>query len=70
MKQWDKRAFKRFELYKLAVSDNGRRNICYNEDANELIKKISGDILYIDPPYNDRQYLPNYHVLETIDKIR
>lgn len=68
LKQWDKRAFKRFELYKLAVSDNGRRNICYNEDANELIKKISGDILYIDPPYNDRQYLPNYHVLETVAK--
>ena len=68
LKQWDKRAFKRFELYKLAVSDNGRRNICYNEDANELIKKISGDILYIDPPYNDRQYLPNYHLLETVAK--
>lgn len=66
LKKWDKRAFKRFELYKLAVSDNHRRNICYNEDANELIKKISGDILYIDPPYNGRQYLPNYHLLETI----
>lgn len=68
LKTWDKRAFKRFEMYKLAVCDNGRRNICYNEDANELIKKISGDILYIDPPYNDRQYLPNYHVLETVAK--
>lgn len=68
LKQWDKRAFKRFEMFKLSVCDNGRRNICYNEDANELIKKISGDILYIDPPYNDRQYLPNYHVLETIAK--
>ena len=68
LKKWDKRAFKRFELYQLAVFDNQRRNICYNEDANDLIKKISGDILYIDPPYNDRQYLPNYHVLETIAK--
>lgn len=68
LKKWDRRAFKHFELYKLAVCDNSRRNICYNEDANELIKKISGDILYIDPPYNDRQYLPNYHVLETIAK--
>lgn len=68
LKQWDKRALKRFEMYKLAVHDNGRHNICYNEDANELIKKINGDILYIDPPYNDRQYLPNYHVLETIAK--
>lgn len=66
LKSWDKRAFKRFELIKLSVIDNNQRNICYNEDANELIKKISGDILYIDPPYNTRQYLPNYHLLETI----
>lgn len=66
LKSWDKRAYKRLELVKLGVADNSRRNICYNEDANELIKKISGDILYIDPPYNERQYLPNYHLLETI----
>lgn len=66
LKTWDKRAFKRFELIKLGVLDNQKRNICYNEDANELIKKISGDILYIDPPYNERQYLPNYHLLETV----
>ena len=33
-----------------------------------MIKKISGDILYLDPPYNSRQYLPNYHLLETIAK--
>lgn len=38
----------------------------YNEDANELIKKISGDILYLDPPYNIRQYGSNYHILNTI----
>lgn len=24
------------------------------------------DLLYADPPYNSREYLPNYHVLETI----
>lgn len=23
-------------------------------------------ILYIDPPYNHRQYAPNYHLLETV----
>ena len=33
-----------------------------------MLKRISGDILYIDPPYNERQYLPNYHVLETAAK--
>jgi len=40
----------------------------YNEDSNELIKKIQGDILYLDPPYNTRQYGANYHILNTIAK--
>lgn len=43
-------------------------NDVYNEDANSLIKKISGDILYLDPPYNTRQYGANYHLLNTIAK--
>lgn len=66
LKNWDKRALKKFEMIRLNVIDNGRENQCYSENANELIKKITGDILYIDPPYNSRQYLPNYHLLETI----
>ena len=35
-------------------------------DANKLIEKISGDILYLDPPYNHREYGANYHLLNTI----
>lgn len=38
------------------------------EDANLLIKTISGDVLYLDPPYNARQYGANYHLLNTIAK--
>jgi len=38
----------------------------FNQNANELIKKIKGDILYLDPPYNARQYGANYHLLNTI----
>lgn len=38
----------------------------YCEDANALIKNIQGDILYLDPPYNARQYGANYHMLNTI----
>lgn len=38
----------------------------YNEDANGLIKKIKADIIYIDPPYNARQYVNFYHVLENL----
>lgn len=67
-KTWDKRSFKTYEVYDLPVVENGKMNKCYNEDGVELLKRISGDILYIDPPYNERQYLPNYHVLETAAK--
>lgn len=38
----------------------------YNKDISELITEVSGDILYLDPPYNARQYCTNYHLLETI----
>lgn len=38
----------------------------YNEDICKLINNVSGDVLYLDPPYNARQYCTNYHLLETI----
>lgn len=66
LKKWDKRAFKKLKLHQAEVFSNGMKNKAYNEDSLKLIKRISGDILYIDPPYNSRQYAPNYHVLETI----
>jgi len=57
----------------LQVSAAGRetqnslqQNEIFKEDANELILKIVGDILYLDPPYNTRQYGANYHILNTI----
>ena len=42
----------------------------FNEDSNTLIKNISGDILYLDPPYNQRQYGANYHLLNTIAEYK
>ena len=41
-------------------------NEIYNKDANQLIKKIECDVLYIDPPYNSRQYSDTYHILENL----
>lgn len=66
LKKWDKRALKPLELKPINVLDNKRINRTFNEDSNELIKKIDIDIAYIDPPYNSRQYASNYHVLENI----
>ena len=65
-KRWDKRALNNIELNDILIFDNHQNNTSYNEDSNDLITQISGDILYIDPPYNNRQYSLNYHVLETI----
>ncbi len=48
------------------LNDNDHK--VFNADSNELIKKINGDILYLDPPYNARQYGANYHLLNTIAK--
>lgn len=49
----------------IIISD-GTSGVVYKEDSNTLIKKIKGDILYMDPPYNSRKYNTNYHILETI----
>ncbi|MHB1678894.1 MAG: DNA adenine methylase [bacterium] len=45
---------------------NNRGHEVFNEDINEILEKVKGDILYLDPPYNHRQYATNYHLLETI----
>lgn len=68
LKHWDRRAFKDLEMVRFEVIDNNKNNKSYNKDANKLIKELEGDILYLDPPYNSRQYAPNYHLLETISK--
>lgn len=38
----------------------------FKQDSNLLISDIEGDLLYLDPPYNRREYAANYHLLNTI----
>lgn len=40
----------------------------YREDANTLAENLQSDLVYIDPPYNSRQYSRFYHVYETLVK--
>lgn len=55
------------ELYvPLAKVNNNPSNCCYNMDSNELVKMLYSDLVYIDPPYNSRQYCDAYHLLENI----
>lgn len=68
LKQVKKSAARKFELELLPVIDGDKACKVYNENISDLIRTVNGDILYLDPPYNARQYCTNYHVLETIAK--
>ena len=68
LKQIKKSAQKKLEILPADFEPTKNQHDVYNEDANELIKTIEGDILYLDPPYNARQYGANYHLLNTIAK--
>lgn len=66
LKHWDPRALKPLKLYAPKIPKSEMCNKAFNKDANELVKKIHSDILYLDPPYNSRQYAANYFILELI----
>ncbi|GAB7140497.1 DNA adenine methylase [Deferribacterales bacterium RsTz2092] len=55
-----------FSLVPSPLLINAQEHKVYNKDANVLVREIETDILYLDPPYNERQYASNYHLLETI----
>ncbi len=65
-KKWDPRAIKKLTLRPIKLLDNNKINAVFNCDSMDLVDTIDTDILYLDPPYNERQYFPNYHLLETI----
>ncbi len=48
------------------ANDNNPANRLFNEDANDLVKHIEADLVYLDPPYNSRQYCDSYHLLENV----
>lgn len=70
-KFWESRALKEFVLEPLEMEETlsvDQLNRVYNENTNKLVRGISGDIAYIDPPYTITQYTNSYHLLETVAK--
>ena len=69
LKEWDKRAFKKLTLEVPEIIKSNETHKVYHIDGLKVLDQVKGiDILYLDPPYNERQYAPNYHILETIAK--
>ena len=56
-----------FEMKMLDIdNEKNTNNEVHNTDANLLIRDIECDVLYMDPPYNSRQYCDAYHLLENL----
>lgn len=68
LKQLKKSALKPLELKAAEYYMSDTEHTIYNMNINELIKTTTHDVVYLDPPYNHRQYSGNYHILETIAK--
>lgn len=66
LKEWDPRSYKDLTLEHAGSFYGHRNNEVLNRSFEEALAESDADLLYADPPYNSRQYLPNYHVLETI----
>ena len=55
--------YKNLQISNLNIKLYNSNSHIYNEDANCLVRKIKVDVMYIDPPYNARQYANFYHLL-------
>lgn len=66
LKSFKKSALNKVIVKPIEIIQSNKENKVYNKDSNVLVKEIECDIMYLDPPYNNRVYGDNYHVLETI----
>lgn len=66
MKTYEPRAHRSLRMERSVIIPGSRNHVVFNGDANELAKDVTVDLVYLDPPYNWRQYAAYYHILETI----
>jgi adenine-specific DNA-methyltransferase len=66
LKTWYRKALNEFEFQLLQPVSSGSDGHCFREPANVLVRRQHFDILYLDPPYNERSYAHYYHLPETI----
>lgn len=66
LKEWYERAQEPIELTPADIPSGSTNHEIHQRDANELVKEIEPDAIYLDPPYTKRQYASYYHIPETI----
>lgn len=66
MKRWQPNAQRAFSV-SVEPTVTGRPAVAYLMDATEAARLIGEiDLIYIDPPYNSRQYVAYYHIPEIL----
>lgn len=68
LKKYYRKANRPFKFKILDTTVGNKKCKSYLMDANELVKYVKSDVLYLDPPYNERDYGRYYHLPETVAK--
>jgi adenine-specific DNA-methyltransferase len=70
LKFWHRKALKRFDLKLLEVPRGQPRGEALIGDAYERLAGRAFDLLYLDPPYNSRDYARYYHLPESMASLK
>lgn len=66
LKFWERRTKNSLTLEVPEVIVSEGNHEINKQDANIFAEGLNCEVLYMDPPFNERQYITNYHLLETI----
>jgi adenine-specific DNA-methyltransferase len=66
LKQWQRKSLQEFRFQFLRPTPGPMDCAAYRMEARELVATRFYDVLYLDPPYNSRDYARYYHLPETL----
>lgn len=68
LKRWSARSFRDLDLRMPALLPRAAAGAgeAHELDALAAVQQLEGDVVYVDPPYNQHKYLGNYHLWETL----
>lgn len=66
LKKWHRKALHSFRFTLIPVTSGNNNCKCFLGEAQALVSKRFFDVVYLDPPYNERSYAHYYHLPETI----
>lgn len=66
LKHWYRKALRPFVFELIPTTTGNGKGKAFHEEALSLVSRREFDLLYLDPPYNERCYASYYHLPETL----